>query len=530
MNIKSFISDCCTRTFNWIRSQAKSPELRSLLLWCLPALLVGFVLRAVLLVQMPYGFIQYDSPDFLATPYHFLWKHHLVIHGKKSFFTPLFFLLPFLLHIPALIFIPLVQNLMGLLGVVFAGALVQLWFKHWRWLIVPVTVLIAANPFAIWYEKTLMGEANFLFFTLLLALWATLWVKNPTRGNFALLLLGMFLNAGTRGEAKLFFAVGIILVPLVLWGQWRRTLVHLGIVFLTMILAFRISETSHAPSLLYGTLVHLTPDRLRFEPEIAPYVLPLRDRYQAQWTEAQSDLVQVAKNINRAIDPYIHLKYPRKNGKRNREVAAGIFQRLCLDVLIARPFGVFCVPFGKFQQAADGWSSGVFDERYLFEHQKTAATRGDWMMRVLSKGLTGTQKSNSEMRAFIDVHYNASRVQWFADYQKAWNTGMIWLRTADRVATKKRWVHDYVRGVPEGLNTNPGVPIFYILALAGMIASLLRGGQLRTAQIGWVCSLLFVWWSATLVGVTNARFRFVYEPFCIIYIFILLDCVSDWTG
>ena len=104
----------------------RSSELRQVLLWCIPALLVGFALRAVLLVQMPYGFIQYDTPDFLTTPYQFLAKHHLVIHGKKSFLTPIFFLLPFILHIPALIFIPLAQNIMGLLGVILAGGLVRL--------------------------------------------------------------------------------------------------------------------------------------------------------------------------------------------------------------------------------------------------------------------------------------------------------------------------------------------------------------------------------------------------------------------
>ena len=530
MNIKSVLRDYWKESASSVSAQVRTPEFRQFLLWCLPGLMVGLVLRAVLLVQMPYGFIQYDTPDFLATPYQFLAKHHLVFHGKKSFLTPLFFLVPFVLHIPALIFIPLVQNIMGLLGVVLAGGLVRFWFKQWAWFIVPVTVLIAANPFAIWYEKTLMGEANFLFFTLLLALLGTLWVKHPNRSTFALFLLGLFLNAGTRGEAKMFFAFGLILVPLVLWGQWRRMLIHLGIVAALMIGTFKISETSHAPSLLYATLVHLTPDKLRFEPDIAPYVLPLRDKYRVEWAENQSDLVQVAKYINRAIVPYLKEKYPAKHDGRNRVMAAKIFKKLCLDVLIARPFGVFCVPFGKFQQAVDGWSSGAYDERYLLTHQKTAATRGKWMTQVLSKGLTGTQMNEEEMKAFIDTHYDPKRLQWFVDYQMAWNTGMLWIRMPDHPMVKKRWVHDYVAGIPGGLNMNPGVPLFYILALAGMILAMLRPGQLGKAQIGWVLATLFVWWSATLVGVTNARFRFVYEPLCILYIFILFDCLLDWTG
>jgi len=530
MNIKKEVQDFWNGCVELTRSLLRSTELKQVLLWCIPALIVGFALRAVLLVQMPYGFIQYDTPDFLTTPYQFLAKHHLVIHGKKSFLTPVFFLLPFILHIPALIFIPLAQNIMGLLGVVLAGGLVRLWFKQWRWFIVPVTVLIAGNPFAIWYEKTLMGEANFLFFALLLAVFGTLWAKNPCKQTFVLLLLGLFLNAGTRGEAKLYFAFGLALIPLVLWRQWGSILLHWAITLVVMVGTFHISETSHAPSLLYATLVHLTPDHLRFEPDIAPYVLPLRDRYRQEWVERQGELVQVAKVINRAIEPYVKEHYPAKHGKRNREMAADVFQRLCLDVLVSNPVGVALVPFGKFQQATDGWSSGVFDEGYLDRHQKNAATRGKWMTQVLSKGLTGTQMDDMEMKSFIDAHYDPKRIQWFADYQKAWNFGMIALRLPDRPMIKKRWVHDYVPGVPGGLATNPGMPFFYILAFAGMLAMMLRSGQLREAQVAWILATLFVWWSATLVGVTNARFRFVYEPQCILFIFALIDCLWDWAS
>jgi hypothetical protein len=388
---------------------------------------------------------------------------------------------------------------------------VRLWFKFWRWFIVPATVLTAANPFAIWYEKTLMGEANFLFFTLVLALAATLWVKHPGKYTFAFLLLGMFLEAGTRGEAKLFFAVGIILVPLILWRHWKKMLIHFAIVIVVMLGAFRISETSHAPSLLYATLVHLTPDHLRFEPGIEPYVLPLRDHYRAEWIEHQSELVQAAKVINKTIEPYLKKKYPAKSV---RTAAAGVMM----------------VPFQKFQQAVDGWSSGIFDENYLHKEQEQAATRGKWMTEVLSKGLTGHQLNEDEMKAWIESHYDAPRLRWFSSYQAAWNAAMIYFRAPDRPVSQPRWVHDYVAGIPAGLSAAPGLTLFYIVAGAGMFAAMLRPSQLGVAQIGWVSGMLFVWWSATLVGVTNARFRFVYEPFCIIYTLLFFDCLCDWSS
>ena len=117
-----------------------------MLLWCAPALLAGAILRVFMEIRMPYGYMQFDTADFLLTPFRLLADHHYVIDSKKAFLTPTFFSIPFFLHIPALLFIPIVQHLMGLVEVVIAGALIRLWLPLGRWIIVPATVLIAVNP------------------------------------------------------------------------------------------------------------------------------------------------------------------------------------------------------------------------------------------------------------------------------------------------------------------------------------------------------------------------------------------------
>jgi hypothetical protein len=507
-----------------------NPQSLEVLKWCLPALILGVLLRGVLLAQMPYGFIQYDSADYLWTPFRWLHKHQLVFAPKKSFLTPLFYSIPFLLHIPALIFIPLAQNLMGLLAVVLTGGLVRLWFDRWRWFIVPVTVLMATNPFAIWYEKTLLGEANFLFFTLLVALLGTLWVKNPGRGTFLLFLLGLFLEAGTRGEGKLFFLFGLMLVPVVDWKKWKAMALHGAVILGVMVLTSRANANGNADSLLYGSLVHLTPDKLRFEPEAAGRVLPLRDRYRAEWVDGPTDLVRVTKRLNKVITPYVKEKYPAKDGRRNFAMIAKVYNRLCLDVLLAHPFEVFWLPFHKFNAAVDSWTSGEFDAEYLIPYQKNAATRCNKMFPVFGKRLTGETVANFEqMSAFIDAHYHPESVAWFGRYQRAWNQAMLALRTPDRPMKKGlRWVHDYIQGIPGGLTQFPGMPIYYFAVVAGMVAAMLRRGPARSVQVAWVLCMFFVWWSATLVGVTNGRYRFIDEQFGFIYLLLLVDCFWSW--
>jgi hypothetical protein len=42
-------------------------------------------------------------------------------------------------------------------------------------------------------------------------------------------------------------------------------------------------------------------------------------------------------------------------------------------------------------------------------------------------------------------------------------------------------------------------------------------GPLRLVQTAWIGAMLFTWYAATMVGVTNARFRFAYDPVCYAY-------------
>jgi hypothetical protein len=74
-----------------------------------------------------------------------------------------------------------------------------------------------------------------------------------------------------------------------------------------------------------------------------------------------------------------------------------------------------------------------------------------------------------------------------------------------------------------GARTVPGLPAFYLLSAAGMMVCICRPGPLRSLHIAWVITLGFVFLVVMLTGVMNPRYRFVFEPFCLLYIFALLD-------
>ncbi len=107
--------------------------MHELLWYCVPGVAVALVVRAWLMASMPYGQFHFDTPDFLQTPYDLLHDHRLTLHNKKTFLTPLLYTLPFVLHVRALIAIPVGQHLLGTATVLAVGGLARLWFVRWRW-------------------------------------------------------------------------------------------------------------------------------------------------------------------------------------------------------------------------------------------------------------------------------------------------------------------------------------------------------------------------------------------------------------
>jgi hypothetical protein len=494
----------------------RDARLREILLWCAPALIAGAALRLFMEMRMPYGYIQFDTADFLVTPFRLLSDHHYIIDSKKAFLTRTFFSIPFFLRIPALLFIPITQHLMGLIEVILAGALIRLWFPLWRWIIIPATLLIGVSPWQLWYEHTLMGEANYVFFLFLVALTGTLWARRPTRGNFAWFALSLFCICGTRAEGKMMLLFGFALIPLVLWPRWKAILAAAFCMLVVYGVASRGGGGSHAFSLLYATLFEFTPDDIRSEPEVAPYLLPLRDETFRARADKPTDLVALAKKINDQVVKY--LKEKRGAGKKVKEQVSAVERHLCVEILKRRPLDVITRPLVKFQLASDGWPSGAdFGRHALLEKQAEAVERLGDRISVLGVGMTGRRMDEAGMQQFVVEHYDPARMAWFTQYESAWNAWSIAARLPDRPAAQPRWAHDFITVIPAPEKVIPGIPAYFLLAFAGMLAALFIPGPCRRTQAAFIAAMLFTWYAATMVGVTNPRFRFAYEPFCYAY-------------
>ena len=493
----------------------RSAGFRELLLWCLPALVLGAIARAALNIHFPYGYFQGDTPDFLVTAERLVRHHTLVIHGKKAFLAPILFAIPFLLHIPALVIIPICQHLAGLAATLAAGGIVRCWFRFWRWFIIPVTTLYTLNPALLWYEHALLAECHYLFCVTAVALAGTLLVRRPTLRRFIWLIVALFFTAGSRPEGKLFVAFGLGVVALAYLGDWRLWLRRMAVMLLCCAGIWMSSRSTQAGLLLYATVLPLAPDVSTAAPGIEPFLEPLRAASRTQEQTIRTKLNTVEKAANNAIRDYL-LSMGQKSDERT---VSALAQKLAIEAIRHKPrllpsiaankFLMTCrpTPAGDFTD-----TSGGFTAFWIYNKQIDALARRKFM-KPLMKGLTGCDlHGDADVTAFVHEKYQPLSPDWFTPLQTLWSRITLGFQWHSHGADK-RFI--------------PGWPAFWLLAAAGMLASLIPRNRLWRFHLPWLAALLGVWFAVMLTGVVNPRYRFLFEPFALLYAFLLLDFLSN---
>jgi hypothetical protein len=504
-----------SRILDFLRQWARQPAVREFAAWCLPALVLGLVLRAMLMAQLPHAFYHDDSPDILTTPDSLLFKHRWELHTKKTFLVPLLYCVPFVLHINAGFLIPLAQHLLGLSLVVVVGWLCRLWFICWRWFIIPITVLVAANPFLLWFEHCLMPESTYVFCTALLALAGTLYTRERSRERFIFLCVALALEAGARPEGKLLFGFALFLLVLLHACDWRVTWRRMAVVAVLGIVLHFVTKTSQAGLLLYTSVARLTPTDLKCAPGLDPYIAPIREHLQQRWNDRQAfpkvtDRSQVAD----AVRQYL-LEHPGLlEVKRHRSVNQ-FCTKLAMETCRRNLSQLPALAYYKFRETATLMPSGLFDRDWLFDFQHDAYFGSLERLYRLSKILTGTSiKTEHDLDEFVKVHYQ--EVPWFNVLANRWlDTANSWRLPDQMIRVRADKITFPV--------THQGIPCYFVVAGVGVLAVMLRRGPLQPFHIAWGLSLLGLFFVIILTANVKPRFRLVFEPFWFIYIGLLLD-------
>ncbi len=485
--------------------RAHTRDLRLALRLCLPAALVAIALRGWLLAEMPAAFVHNDTASIAGTASGLLSRGAFGIDGKKTFLAPLLYCVPALLHLPILPFIAAIQHLLGVASVFLGGLLVHAWFRFWRWLIVPATLLLALDPVLLWYEHVALAETYAIFGILLVALTATAFYRFANRYTLAALLLAVFFIAGTRPEGRLFALFAIALVIRVLWGNWRPFRIALAISLVWTATIFSLTRTHQSGLLLLTSLVHLAPEKLAASPGVAEKLADLSAQTRASWSGAEPPkLVPLRKEISRRLQAL--------TGSRDRMDSA--CKRAGLEIALRHVAELPDLALRKFVIAHRELPCGDFDSYAIAGQLDALYGNGDDLKNLhLARLLWGRDFADeSDARAYLEATYRPIPGDAFTR----------WLQTfaAAGVASIAPFA---LPGSSAGGVSIHGLPWLYTFALLGLLALAFRDPRPLNFHQLWGAFLLALWLLIMVTANIRARFRVIFEPLWILYALALLD-------
>jgi hypothetical protein len=260
----------------------RHPLLRDALLWAIPAIIVGAILRGILLSYLPYAFWGADSRSYYSFAHKVISEFYVSLDEKRRYLYPMLMLPVSLLPGAPLRWIALLQHALGVATLVPLAYVVRKSFVHWRLWIVPVTVLFASLPVVIWYEQELLGET--LFFAALLWAFAgwVAWVGEErgerTRRLFWWFFVPFAIFLLTKPSGR--FVWPGVFIGLVLTAAWhrldRRQMAALGALFLVTL---TVGSKKQGAWLLYTATFPLTqldtPKHADYKAQVRDLVEPL---------------------------------------------------------------------------------------------------------------------------------------------------------------------------------------------------------------------------------------------------------------
>jgi hypothetical protein len=265
----------------WLRCH---PSVRDALVWAIPAVLFGAVLRWLLLSYMPYANWHADSYSYYSFADRLLEAGKWDLDEKRRFVYPMLLAPLSVLPGSTLKWVAWFQHLVGLLTLIPLAYCARKIFIHWRWWIIPVTAAYAALPVILWFEHELLAEAFFFAaFIWTMAGWlAWTGTADPIRRArlWWCFFIPFFLLVLTKPASR-FIWPGVLFAMLVTlgwrWVRWREA-ICLVIAGVLTLMAGRESQGSR---LLYTSAFPLTrldtTKHAELKAEIRDLVTPARE-------------------------------------------------------------------------------------------------------------------------------------------------------------------------------------------------------------------------------------------------------------
>ena len=417
----------------------RHPLLRDALLWAVPALIFGAVLRLMLLHYSPYAYWGSDSRSYFGFTSGVLNDFYFSLNEKRRYLYPIFLLPVTLLPGAALSALAWIQAALGLATVVAFAYVVRRLFAGWKWLIVPLTALYAGLPIFLWYEHELIAETIYFDGVVwALAGWVA-WVSQADAARARRLFWAFFVPFAiivlTKPSVKFFWPGLLIALVVVLawrtlrWPHWAA----LGTLFLT---GLTVGDDDQSAWLLYTTVFPMTvlesPLHADYKAEIRDLVLEKRTRL-----DFYNDEDDEVHDFLR--EPEEYPQRPRWQALAKDEPALGrLYRDLSLEAIRARPDLFFYVALKRLAGSVnllefedDRFKATYFADRFA---DQLARRRNPEPMIRLAFGLPRDRPlpGIDEFRARLAPRPDSAAARWLHGYVRAYHSAGALLTRPDR--------------------------------------------------------------------------------------------------
>lgn len=336
------------------RLPREHPVLWQVVLWSLPALVAGLILRALLLSYSPYAYWGSDSRSYFTFATGVLNDFYFSLNEKRRYAYPILLVPITALPGSMLGWLAVLQATLGLLTVLPVAYVVRRVFVCWKWWIVPVTLIYTGLPIFLWYEHEMLAES--LFFcaiTWSIGGWVA-WVKAPAGPRKAMLWWWFF---APLALALLTKPSGRFLLPGIVLGLVSvRACRHLGlrpavagIALLGLVAS--MGDDDQGTWLLY---VSAFPFTQIDSPKHADYKREVVDLVEY----ARADLVRFADDDSEVFQ---FLRNPKNQDERPlwKELAkdegrmSAVYKDLALEGIAAEPLAFLSLSFHRILASAN---------------------------------------------------------------------------------------------------------------------------------------------------------------------------------
>ena len=492
---------------------------RRVLLFCLPALLVAAALRGWLFYEVPSAFINSDVRTIISSSDELVATGNLDINSKRTFLSPILYAIPLALRLPLLPSIAFAQHAAGIAMVFFIGVLCALWMKHWRWWIVPLTLLVAVDPFLLLYEHVALPDYLYAFFVVTTLVTASFFWRSPNATTLALLLLSLFLQAGARQEGRFYCAIALALVVLAWWRTPRRMAIALLVTLGFTALTFKLTVTGQSGQMLLTSLLQLVPEESKVAPGLPRRLAALQAEANERWTLYPDKHNSTRTKIRKIVEKY--LREERGIDDDSDKFVDGFCKRVGIEAARQDPPRVVTIGVRKFLATHDELPSAPIGLKehnqrqiHIFFPQKREPDFDEEdearMGRLMTVMFGRDFDTESALKEHLDERYSFAPVEKLLAWERRFFNAALAFRLPDRTSANQELI---------------GLPWLYIAGLAGVFA-------LAVARPRWR-GVIFV--SVLVIGAVGmmvftganvrARYRIGFEAIWFVGIFALLDAL-----